>query len=375
MSFEQLCVTDSEYHLPVAPRPHSLVVQAMSTFITGADGFVGKSIGLACLESGEGLRVLVRSDRSAEEWAARGAEATVGSIADPALIAKAAAGSESFVHAASANAPGSSPRALGWINVAGTENALRAAAHVGCGRFIHMSCADVTLHDGDRVGWNEDRTPAGKPLGAHARTKLLTEAVVLAHTGPMDTMALRPSWIWGPGDTSRLPYLCREMSAGGIQLVGTGESLLATVYIDHLVQAALGAIGASGVRGEAFCINDPEMHSAREFFSKLSDSVGGPAPRKGLPLRWSMLSARLRGDRATSGLRPSDVAVRGISAHFDYQRAARKLGYSPSLSVSEGMERLRGWATEQGGHRVLAELARAPSTDSDIAAQASAAKA
>ena len=52
---------------------------------------------------------------------------------------------------------------LRWVHVAGTENVVRAARHVGLRRVVHMSCAEVSLYAGDRMHWDEARVLPIRP--------------------------------------------------------------------------------------------------------------------------------------------------------------------------------------------------------------------
>ena len=341
----------------------------MGILITGATGFVGGAVARALLDAGESVHLLLRPGANTEAWSSLGANVFTGSIADPAEVHRAAAGCECVVHCAGIGNSRSSTRALGWVNVAGTENVLNAASHAGCGRMIHLSCANVTLYNGDRVTWTAKDQPPHEPIGAHAKTKLLGEAIVLSHLGKMDTAAIRPRMVWGIGDSSRLPELCREMLGGGIRLVGSGDTLMATVHISNLIRAVLGAIDAADVRGHAFYVNDPEMHTSGDFFGQLSTALGGPAPRRGLSFGLSYTAAKFRARFGGRGLSPEDVLERGRSSYFDHQAAVEAIGYAPQPSSADGMAALATWAQEQGGIEAIAARAHPPATDDDVRRQ------
>ncbi|HKU43629.1 MAG TPA: NAD-dependent epimerase/dehydratase family protein, partial [Polyangiales bacterium] len=228
------------------------------------------------------------------------------------------------------------------------------------------SCTDVTLANRDRMSWNEGRQLDGEPLDAFCRSKLLAEELVLPSSGDgFEACALRPAWVWGPGDRRTLPQLCREAQRGRISLCGPGNNLLPTVYIDNLVDALVLAADAEGIGGRAFHVLDGEAMTAREFLEQLCQAVGLPPPvRSVYALAYS--AAWLRERMQRPGLSRADVARRGRSALFDAVAAARELGYQPRVSVEEGMRALAAWAEQCGGPTALAQHVRTPAGANEV---------
>jgi len=344
--------------------------------VTGATGFIGGAVVKRILAEGDEAHVLVRdaSDRRADALREAGARLFTGTIADPNEVARAAKECRVVVHAAGLASHHASRRALMWTHVAGTENVLKAARHAGCKRVVCVSCADVTLVNADRMHWNEDKSPEAALIDDFARSKLLAEELaVSASTEALEINAVRPAWLWGPGDTSVLPELCREGLAGGIRLFGDGKNLIAMSYIDHVAEAIFSACEARDAHGRAYYVADPEFMDAGEFFTMLSRAVGLPPPRPGLPLGVEYSLAWLRRRRGTDGLWPGDVVRRGRSTSFDVGRATKDLDYEPAVKIADGMAALAAWVKAQGGASELAKLVRAPATDESVAAQVAAA--
>ncbi len=198
----------------------------MKWLVTGATGFVGGAAARRALGRGDEVVAYVRSEARARDLAAAGARIVVGSVGDPNAIADAARGANVLLHAAAVPTHRAHPRALAWVNVAGTENALNAARKAKVDRFVLVSCADVTLINEDRVSWNEDKHLMRLPIDAHARSKRLAEEIAMsASSADVEVVAIRPAWIWGPGDTTELPELIREAEQnGGVKLVGSGRA-------------------------------------------------------------------------------------------------------------------------------------------------------
>lgn len=341
--------------------------------VLGATGFIGGAVARRLLEDGVEVRVLVRDAAAKASWEERGATVYLGDLGDPRSIADAAESATHVVCAAGIVSCRAAPRALRWTHVAGAENLVNACKHAEVTRLVYLTCTDVTLTPEDRMHWDEARPPAGRAFGERARSLQLAEELVLSTSGPeLEAVSLRAAWVWGPGDTSRLPGLLREAKDGGIRLVGDGRTYLATTYIDHLVDAVVAALDAEGVAGRPFHVVDPVFQHARDFFSALSESLELPSPQATAPwaLAWPM--ARLRG-RGAKGLTPDEMLQRGRSSLFDFSAACGNLDYDPQVGFDEGLRRLAAWVEEQGGLDAVAEREAAPPDDASVDAQVRAA--
>ncbi|NOY91732.1 MAG: NAD-dependent epimerase/dehydratase family protein [Deltaproteobacteria bacterium] len=341
----------------------------MRWLVTGGTGFVGGAVIRRLLTEGEQVVALCRDARVAHGLERAGAEVVEGDLGSPRRIERAARGAAVVVHAAGLTQRRSSLRALGWVNVAGAENVLRAsrAAHVR--RLVHVSCADVTLNTRPRVGWNEDQALSHAPLGAYAQTKLAAEELMIGGgRDGLETMALRPAWIWGAGDESVLPALAREVLDGGLAIVGKGERLLGTTHVDNLAEAVLRAGTRPEASGGVYHVVDAEMVLAGDFFHDIAQALGGSTRSLG-GIRRALWRARWDLRRGRSGLLPEEVALRGLATSLDQRRVIRDLGYAPPVSMADGMAELREWIDAEGGAEALAERVRAPAQDDHVDAQ------
>ena len=316
----------------------------MRCLVTGATGFIGRAILRGLQESGHEAVACVRE--GSDSRSLMDVERRVGDLADPNRLAAAAESCAAIIHAGGVSDPTASRQALGWANVAGTENVINAAKKAGCQRMIHISCADVTLYDGPRSFWNEDQHPR-QPYGELARSRLQAEELVrVSGSRGFRTIALRPALVWGPGDSPLLRSWRAEADNGGLRLIGGGRKLLATTHTENLVRAVTQAVMADVPSGSVYYIVDEELSLSREFFSDLCQSLGWAAPRSGGPRWWAMLLCRAH----LSPLHPTQVIRRARTSAFDPSRARTELGYAPTMTRSRGMANLAAWARQRGSN-------------------------
>jgi nucleoside-diphosphate-sugar epimerase len=207
-----------------------------------------------------------------------------------------------------------------------------------------------------------------RPLDACSREKLLGEELARnASKGELAVVALRPALCWGPGDTGLLPELCAEALTGGLRTLGGGHNLLATVYIDSLVDACLLAAEGPDLGGEAFHIADDEPVTCREFLEQLSAALGVGPPRRSLyALEYARAFVREQLDQP--GPCRADVALRGRGSLLDVAGAVTRLGHRPRTSMAEGMRALAEWVQQAGGVAAVAKLGKRRDDQAELAA-------
>jgi nucleoside-diphosphate-sugar epimerase len=340
----------------------------MSTYVvTGATGFIGSALTRRLLDEGHSVRQVARAPSKALIEHER-ASTHLASLGDPNALAEIARAADALYHCAAENSARAPRAAYAWINVAATENVINAARHARVRRVIHLSCADATLVNRDRMNWKESQAMAQQPLDALCRSKLLAEELAVQASGrELEVCVLRPAWVWGPGERRTLPVLCQEAQHGRVRLCGNGENLVPTVYIDNLLHALRLAASAEAAPGKVFHVLDTEVLTAREFIGALCQSVGLGQPARGI-YALSYARAMLNESLGLPGLARTDVVRRGRNALFDGMAAARELGYEAVVNVTQGMQALATWAAAIGGRDAIASLARTASTSSDVEA-------
>ena len=308
--------------------------------MTGATGFVGGGVLRGLAAAGHEVVAYVREGADSRDLV--DIERVVGDIGDPNRLATAADGCDAVIHAAGIADARAHADTLGWTHVAGTENAINAARKAGCRRFVHISCADVTLYDGPRSFWTESDAPQ-RPYGELARTKLQAEELVrVSGQRGFWTVALRPGLVWGPGDAMHIRKWKHEADSGGIRIVGAGKKLMATTYIRNLAYAVERSLETGVTTGNVYYVVDEELSISREFFAQVSQRLGFPPLKTTGPYGWAWLSCRT----GLGPLHPTEVLRRGHTSAFDMSRAKEDLGYEPIVKRDQGLNELVEWVRE-----------------------------
>lgn len=338
----------------------------MRVVVTGASGFVGSAVLRALREAGHEVVALVREGC---ESPPKDVEVHVFDLADPSGMAAHFRGADAVIHAAGTSCVRASREALGWIEVAGTENVLRAARHAGVRRLVAFSSTDVTLSAEPRKEMTENRAVAA-PVGDFARSlREKEEAVIAAGTPRFQPVVLRAGWLFGEGDRTRLPALVREaLREGGLRVVGRPMSFMPTTYVRNLADAAVKAVAAERAAHGIYHVLDREIASQEPFLARLSLALGLAEPHRGGPLWLERLRARLRQLRhSDTALDEAEVLRRGLPSTFERRRTRQELGYEAPFSQEEGMVALAAWLEELGGAAKVLELERKPPSEEEIA--------
>jgi nucleoside-diphosphate-sugar epimerase len=213
------------------------------------------------------------------------------------------------------------------------------------------------------------RTPSTEPeswvslsaMRASMSSQLVIERRVLsANDTELATVALRPHLVWGPGDNQLMPRLLERARAGRLWLVGSGETLVDACYVDNAADAHLLAADrlepGAACAGRAYFIAQGEPAPARELVNGVLAAAGLPPVERRMPARIAWLAGglfelvyRLLG-RVDEPPVTRFAAAQLATAHwYDLGAARRDLGYAPSVSTAEGLERLGVWLARDGG--------------------------
>ena len=318
-----------------------------SAFVTGGSGFIGGALVRRLVADGWTVHALARSDASADAVRERGAEPVRGDLDDIASMAAGAAGCEVAFHAAAHLGDWGAREDFERGNVQGTRNALAAARQAGVRRFVHVG-TEAALLAGDPLVEVDERAPLRFDSPAlYSSTKARAEeAVIEANRDGLETVVVRPRFVWGPGDTTVLPSLVEAVKSGQFRWIGGGRHKTSTTHVDNVAEGLwLGATKGAG--GAAYFVTDGEPVVFRDFVTKLLATQGIEAPDGELPppVARGLAAAGEAAWRAlplpgSPPLTRMALWVSSLECTIDISRARAELGYEPVVSIDDGLAAL-----------------------------------
>lgn len=226
----------------------------MTSFVTGATGFVGSAVVKQLLAAGETVRVLARPNSNRRNLEGLPIEVFEGDLSNQHRLEKALHGCQALFHvAADYRLWAPRPQELYDANVQGSQNILQAAAQAGVKRIVYTSSVATLGLNGDGTPANEE-TPSNlqSMIGHYKRSKFLAEEAVKEQVDKLglNLVIVNPSTPVGPRDIKPTPTgrVIALAAAGGLPAyVNTG---LNVVHVDDVATGHLLAFerGESGNR-------------------------------------------------------------------------------------------------------------------------------
>jgi nucleoside-diphosphate-sugar epimerase len=302
--------------------------------VTGAAGFIGRSIASALLARGETVRGIDNflAGKRSNLAGLEAMEFIEGDLANPADCAEACKDIEIVYHeAALASVPRSvaDPVTTNIHCVDATLNLLVAARAAGVRRVIYAGSSSV-YGESPELPKREDMLP--EPISPYAVAKLAGEHYVRTFTRVygIETVVLRYFNVFGPfqDPTSHysgvLAIFCRKMLAGEQPTIyGDGEQSRDFTFIENVVHANLlaGDAPAAEVSGQMMNLATGQritLNQTYEILRELTGYTGKPAYAEG---------------------RSGDIR----DSLADITLAKKLLGYEPVVDFREGLRRTVDW--------------------------------
>jgi dihydroflavonol-4-reductase len=328
------------------------------TLITGATGFIGRTLTRSLLARGESVRVLARSRAKARALFGDHVEIIIGDLADDGTLDRACRDVGVVYHVAGSYRFGLRHRRELWeTNVEGADRLFRAAHDAGVERVLHLSSGGVLERRGDRTGDSllmEDDFPAVAPRWcAYKSSKWHSEKRALAWVARgLPVVIASTTCPIGRGDESptptgrmirdflqrRFPFSCRT----GLNFIGVDD-----------LSAGLQQAAALGRPGERYLISHENLW-LKEFLLQLAEETDLPPPAFCLPGGFIRVIGAL--GEVVDLLTPSSDTARvcletalqaGRLQFFSNAKARRELDWQPSRPIAESVRDAVAWFRDE----------------------------
>jgi UDP-glucose 4-epimerase len=301
----------------------------VKVLVTGGAGFIGSSLARALVERGDHVRVLdnfsTGNRRNLAELTTE-VEIVEGELRSYERVHNAIRGVEVVFHqGALPSVPRSvhDPLTTSAVNVEGTLNVLLAARDEDVRRVVFASSSSVYGNAPDLPRRENQHTDPISPYGV---SKLAAEryCVAFSRVYRLETVALRYFNVFGPNQDPTSQYaavvprfIAMVREGRPVPIYGDGAQSRDFTYVSDVVDANLLAADAEGASGAVVNIATGRSLSVNSLADAISETLAVPVEKEYLPMR--------AGDVRDSW---ADVA-----------EARRLLGYSPAVSIEEGLQR------------------------------------
>jgi 2-alkyl-3-oxoalkanoate reductase len=323
----------------------------LKALVTGGGGFLGGAIVRRLIARGASVRSLARGDYP--ELSRLGVECVRGDLADADAVKRAVEGCDVVFHVAAKAGIWGDFNEYFQANVIGTRHVLAGCRAAGVARLIHTSSPSVVFNGYDMENVDESVPYPDHHDAPYPTTKATAEREVLAaNSRELAVVALRPHLIWGPGDNHLVPRIIARARSGRLRRIGNAPKRIDSTYIDNAADAhilAADRLMAGGpVAGKAYFISNGEPMPVWDLVNGILDAAGLPPVVKSVPT-WAAIAAgaACEGVFKTFRLTAEPPMTRFVARElatshwFDLSAARRDLGYEPTVSITEGLARLR----------------------------------
>lgn len=321
-----------------------MTTQYKRVFITGGAGFIGRCIAQRFLQ--EGTEVCGIDMVAYPEFGVVKAD-----LMSPNTYAEMLKDCDAVVHTAAVVSNALSWDATWNVNVAGTKGIMDACIEAGTiKRFLHLS-STATL--GFEATSTMDETSPLKTTGHPYRdSKILSEHLVLNYhtSGKLNTTIVRPSDVYGPGSRPWAITPAEEIKRDNFKVP---PGMFGPVYIDDLVEGVYLATAKDEGAGNVFIISGFGEVSNEDFFGHHARALGKSGINivnaKMAIIGTGLIEKVLNMLGKTTEINPNTIRMLNRPcSDYSHQKAREMLGYSPKVTLEEGMQRTLKWLGDEG---------------------------
>jgi len=307
-------------------------------FLTGATGFLGRSVVPRLRHDGHTVRALVRDAVRAPD----GTERVTGDLERTSGWATSLQGCDTVVHLAARvhvmHEDSADPlRRFREVNRDATVRLAEAAASAGVRRIVFVSSIKVNGEATFGRPFRPDDAPA--PVDPYGVSKWEAEnglREVATRTG-LEVVVIRPPLVHGPGAGGNLRRLLGLIDRGIPLPLGAIRNRRTMVGVENLADLIAVAAASAIAAGGTFLAGDDESVSTPDLVRLLGAGLGKRARLFPVPV------ALLRLGGALSGL-GGEVARLTGSLEVDVSETRTRLGWTPPRTLAEGLtEMAQDW--------------------------------
>ena len=281
----------------------------MKVLVTGANGFVGRTVVHTLRAQGRDVRALVRSRAKGVQVAGWGAELVTGEMTDPAALRAAVDGCTHVVHLVAIIQ--GKPADFERVMTRGTKDLIAAAKEAGVGRFLLMSALGTSEASKDAVPYFAAKWAMERELAASG----------------LEYVIFRPSFVFGR-DGGALPTFMRQVRLSPVvTVIGPGLQRSQPIWVEDVAEYVARALDHPGAGNRVFELGGPDTVDWNGLYETIARVLGKrrrlvhvpfSVARTGAQLTQWLPGAPLSADQVTM-LQGADVVVSNTDAVDTFQ--------------------------------------------------------
>lgn len=321
-----------------------------SVLVTGANGFVGSRLCRRLISDGYRVTAGVREGCDGTLIEDLDLEYRFGDVTHPETLPEMVRGIDYIVHNAGV-VKVKRPETFFDVNQIGTRNILDAAkASPHLKKFVYISSTAAAGPSKPREPLTEAAPPY--PVTAYGRSKLAGENEVLNFADSINSVIIRPTGIYGPGDREMFTFF-KSLNDRIKPYLGNPGRRIQLVHVDDLALGVARALQAETKPGSVYFIAEGESYSYYMLVKHLRLAVG----RMALPIYIPGFLVRLMAHLSETlmkawGKTPMFTAEKANEIldnwEVSVEKARRELGFEAEIPFPEGARATVYWYREEG---------------------------
>jgi len=314
--------------------------------VTGASGFVGRSLCLALADAGYTVRAALRTDRAVPAVVAE--KVIVGEIGRHTDWTAALANVELVIHTAARAHVFGEGATRGNLyeetNAHGTGRLAEMASTHGIRRLVYLSSVKVNGEETTTHPFTPDDLP--HPQDAYGSSKWLGEKLLrdVAMRNKLEFAVLRSPLVYGPGVRANFLRLMNWVDKGFPLPLGAVNNRRSLVSVWNLCDLLIHLLRHPGAAGHTWMASDGEDLSTPQLIRSIGKAMNKRVSLIPVPVALLRLGSLVLGRAAEINRLCGSLVV-------DIGRTRQDLAWNPVMTVEDALARTVAWYTEERRER------------------------
>jgi nucleoside-diphosphate-sugar epimerase len=318
--------------------------------VTGGTGFVGGHLVDALVKKGYEVTCLVREKSDQRLLKDLNVRLTFGDVTKKDSLTEAVKDVDYIYHLAGVTRA-DSKKTYETINFFGTKNLIEICEKVNpqIKKFLYMSSLAAAGPSQNRIPVKED--DICHPLSDYGKSKLKGEGALKRYNKKIPITIVRPCAVYGPGEKDILNFFkCIKM--GFMPLLGGKKRYVVLGHVKDIVNGTILA-AESKYSFETFFLAGDSIHTWEEIGEIISKVLGKKSKQFTIPYALLNLGAYI--SELFLGLFKigptfNRQKLREIRQDWicDIKKAKKLLGYTPTVTLEDGMKEAASWYSVNG---------------------------